>query len=260
MKKALFGALLLLFTLALRSGDTLRIVRNNAFRYGEKLEYRVHYGIITAGETIFEVKKSPYVLNGRNCYHVVGTGRSLGAFNWFFKVRDTYETYIDEKSMLPWKFIRDVYEGGFTIYDNVKFYHYKNKLTSMGGTFDVPAGIQDVLSAIYYFRTVDYSKYKPYDKFPVSVFIDDKVYNLKVIYLGKEIITTELGKFRCLKFKPDLVAGTIFKEDAKMYIWVTDDENKIPLRIESEVLVGSIKADIRAISGVRNKLTSKITG
>jgi hypothetical protein len=257
-RKGIIILSVLFISTGLKSGETLRSVDNNAFQHGEKLVYRIHYGFVNAGETIFEIKKNPAAINGRNCYHVVGTGRSLGAFNWFFKVRDTYESYIDQDALLPWRFVRDVYEGGFTIYNNVKFYHNKNKLTTLHGTYDVPSGVQDVLSAIYYFRTVDYSNYMPGDKFPVSVFIDEKVYDLKVTYVGKEIITTKFGKFRTLKFQPQLVAGTIFKEDANMSIWVTDDENKIPLVIESEVLVGAIKASIRDWSGVKNKLTSKI--
>jgi len=251
-------AILCFYISATYAGDSLRFMANNSFTYGEKLVYRIHYGIINAGETVFEVKEKPVLISNRRCYHVIGTGKSTGAFNWFFKVRDTYESYIDQDAILPWKFIRDVYEGGYTIYNKVSYDRFNNTLTSIHKTYKVPFDVQDVVSAIYYFRALDYSNIKPNQTFPFTIFLDEKVYKINVTYLGKEIISSKFGKVRCLKFKPQLIAGTIFNEDADMFIWVSDDKNKIPIRIQSEVLVGSIKADIRSYKGLLNKFTSII--
>lgn len=244
--------------IVIANGDSLKFADNKAFTHGEKLVYRVHYGIINAGTATFEILKEQKTVKTRPCYHVVGTGKTIGAFNWFFKVRDVYETYIDKKALIPWKFVRDVYEGGYTIFNVIYFDHFEKKLKSRKGTYDVPFGIQDVLSAIYNFRAKDYSNLKPGEKIPVSIFIDEEIFNISILYIGKSIVKTSLGTFRCLEFKPELVSGTVFKEDAQMTVWVTDDENKIPIRIESEIVVGAIQADLKKYSGLKNRFTARI--
>jgi hypothetical protein len=116
-----------------------------------------------------------------------------------------------------------------------------------------------VLSSIYYARNIDFNKYKPGDKIPFSMFIDDKVYNLYIRYLGKETVKTRYGKFKAIKFKPLLIQGTIFEGGEKMEVWVTDDQNKIPIRIESPITVGSVKVDMMGYSNLRFPLSSLIS-
>src|ERR1043165_449284 len=94
---------------------TFRSIKNEAFKPGEKLTFRLHYGIISAGEGTLEVLPDKKSFGGRTCYEVVGTGRSVGAFDWFFKVRDRYESTIDSQALIPWYFVRRVNEGGYTI-------------------------------------------------------------------------------------------------------------------------------------------------
>ncbi len=247
-----------LWQASMANGDSLTLVQNNAFTFGEKLTYKVHYGPITAGNVVFEVAKNPVVAKDRQCYHVSGVGKTQGAFNWFFKVRDIYETWLDTEALVPWKFVRDVYEGGYTIYNVYYFNHLEKKLKSLKADHDVPFGIQDVLSAIYRFRAYDYTGMKKGDKIPVTIFIDEEIYLLNITYAGKEVIETGLGRFRCLKFKPQLLAGTVFKEDADMSIWVTDDPNRLPIRIESEILVGAIQADLKSYSGLKHPMTARV--
>ena len=238
--------------------DDLRCVGNNAFTFGEKLVYRVHYGWLTAGVTTFEVMQNPANISGRTCYHIVGKGYSTGAFDWFFKVRDNYETYLDDKALLPMKFIRDVSEGGYTFNNRITFDHFANRSQTLKGTYDVPPGIQDVLSVIYYFRTFNFDSYHVNDTIPVIIFLDNELCRVSIKYLGREVIKTQLGKFNTIKVQPQLISGTVFKEDAKMYVWISDDENKIPIRIESEIIVGSIQADLKEFSGLKNDLSSII--
>jgi hypothetical protein len=149
-----------------------------------------------------------------------------------------------------------VYEGGYTKNENVTFNPQSNTAVSKEGTFAVPNCIQDVLSSIYYARNIDFNKYKPGDKIPFSMFLDNEVYNLYIRYLGKEEIKTKYGKFRAIKFKPLLIKGTIFEGGEKMQVWVSDDPNHIPLRVESPITVGSIKVDMMGYKNLRHGFTS----
>jgi hypothetical protein len=198
-------------------------------------------------------------LNGRKVYHVVGDGKTMKSYEWFYKVRDKYETYIDAETMLPAKFIRNVDEGGFKIYNNVTFNQNIGQAISTNGVYKVPKCIQDVLSAIYYARNIDYSKYKPGDKIPFSMFLDDQVYNLYIRYIGKERVTTKYGTFNAIKISPLLIEGTIFKGGEKMVVWVSDDANRIPVRVDSPILVGSIKVDLVGYDKLRNPFTALIS-
>lgn len=254
-------AILFLFQNAFADGIEGCTITNTAFKAGESITYKVMYNWnslwLSAGEVNFSVQQASF--NNRNCYHVVGFGETYKSYDWFFKVRDKYESYIDQETMQPLKFIRDVNEGGYTIYNNVTFKHTEGKATSTNGTFVVPSCIQDVLSVIYYARNIDFNKYKPNDTIPVTIFLDDKVWPLYVRYLGKEKMTTKLGTFNCIKFKPLLIEGTLFSGGEKMTVWVTDDKNKVPVRVESPIVVGSIKADMIKYENLRNPITSKVS-
>jgi hypothetical protein len=235
-------------------------LKNISFQEGEKLSFKVYYNMgalwVGAGEASFTVTGEQ--LNGRKVYHVVGDGKTLKSYEWFYKVRDRYETFIDAETMLPAKFVRNVNEGGYKIYNNVTFNQSIGQAVSTKGVYKVPTCIQDVLSAIYYARNIDYNKYKPGDKIPFSMFLDDEVYNLYITYLGKEKITTKYGTFNAIKITPLLIEGTIFKGGDKMMVWVTDDNNHLPVRVDSPILVGSIKVDLIGYEKLRNPLSSLI--
>jgi len=230
-------------------------VVNTAFKKGEKLTYRVHYGFVDAGEAIIEVKDSPQKFDGRPAWHIVGNGYTLGAFNWFFKVRDRYETYIDKQGMIPQRFIRDVNEGGYKISQDYTFHQDKRAVkTQKNETFASPANIQDMLSAYFYARTVDYSNAKVGDVFSFTVFMDDEIFPLKIRYLGKETIKLRAGKFRCMKFQPVVQEGRVFKSDDDLNVWITDDKNKIPILVKSDLMVGSIKMEVVEYEGLANTI------
>lgn len=236
-------------------------IRNLAFQHGENITFNVFYSVIglyiNAGTANFVTTLDQ--VNGRPAYHVVGTGASNSSYDWIFKVRDRYETYIDTASMQPLKFIRDIDEGGFKKYENITFNGQTNTAITTNGVFKVPDCVQDVLSSIYYARNIDFNKYKPEDKIPFTMFLDNEVYNLYIKYLGKETIKTKYGKFRAIKFKPLLVKGTMFEGGEKMTVWVSDDMNHIPLRIESPIVVGSIKVDMMQYRNLRYPLSSMIS-
>lgn len=262
MKKYVLTILTLLISLFAWSQDNgFCGLANHSFSAGESLRYKVYYNVsfayIGAGEVTFKTKLEQ--LNNRPVYHVVGEGRTYRSYDWIFKVRDQYETYIDTATMLPLRFIRDVNEGDYRKYNVINFNHTKNTAVSQHGTFQVPDCVQDVLSAIYYARNIDFDNYSPGQKIPFAMFLDDEVYHIYVRYLGKEKVTTRYGTFHAIKFSPLLIKGTIFKGGEEMTVWVSDDGNKVPLRINSPITVGSIKVDLIGYKGLRHPFTALIS-
>ena len=221
-----------------------RKATNTAFKRGEELMYRIHYGAVNAGVAVMTVDNSSKLINGRPTLHVVGTGTSKGAFDWVFKVRDRYESYMDEEALMPWLFIRRVEEGGYKISQNQAYDHNGGKVNSNGKSLTVPKYIQDMLSAFYYARTLDFSKAKKGDTYAVQTFVDDEVWDLKIKFIGKEVVNSDVGKINCLKFCPVVQKGRVFKKEEDLTLWISDDANHVPVRAQGEILVGSIKMDL----------------
>lgn len=261
MKVFISLLLLLLTNFSSSQDEEFCGVHNTAFIAGEEVTMEVYYttlGLyVGAGEAKFTTSLERF--NGVPVYHCVGTGKTYSFFDNFYKVRDRYETYIDTATMLPVKFIRNVYEGGSTIYNNVTFNQKAGTAVSTHGVFKVTPCIQDVISSVYYARNIDFSKYKPGDKIPFDMFLDDEVYHLYMRYEGKENVKTKYGKFRAIKFKPLLIKGTIFQGGENMNVWVSDDRNHLLLRAESPISVGSIKVDMMGYRNLRYPLTSLIS-
>ncbi len=229
---------------------TLRSINNSAFKPGEVLKFRIHYGIMDAGEATLEVQPDYTNLGGRDCYHFVGTGKSVGAFDWFFKVRDRYESLVDKDAIIPWLFVRRVNEGGYIINQNVSFNHFVDSAKSEKATISIPENTQDLVSSFYYARTIDFTGAKEGDIFEITGYLDDKVIPLNLKFLGREIVDSKVGKFRCIKLRPMLQQGRVFKDQEDMTIWVSDDANKIPIRVQTDILVGSIKMDLVSYSNL----------
>ncbi|PSL36041.1 DUF3108 domain-containing protein [Chitinophaga ginsengisoli] len=236
-------------------------IHNTAFLAGESITLKVYYTLgklfIGAGEAVFTCNLEK--LNGRDVYHVTGEGKTFRTYDWFFKVRDKYESYIDTATMLPQRFIRNVNEGGYKIYDNVTFDQAHNTAVGTESTIKTPGCVQDVISAIYYARNINFDKYKPGDKIHFDMYLDNKIYNIYIRYIGKETVETKFGKFRAIKFAPLLLQGSMFEGGEKMTVWVSDDANKVPLRIDSPISVGSVKVDMVAYKNLRYNFTSLIS-
>lgn len=233
--------------------DQLPVKNNIAFKEGELLTYRMHYGMLNGGIAVLEVKPDIINVNGRKVYHIVGSGYSTGATDWVFKVRDRYETYMDKDALLPWLFVRRVDEGGYKFSQDYVFNHYTKKVdVGNNEKFDVPSGIQDMVSAFYSARNLDLSNAKEGDLFTLNCFLDKEVWPLKIKFVGKEVISTDIGKYRCLKFRPIVQKGRIFKKEEDLNVWISDDKNHIVIRAQADVLVGSIRMDITSVKNLAN--------
>lgn len=257
--KNIINTFLLLFCVITNSqiqAQVLRIWSQNAFTTGESLDFKASYGIIDAAKINLTILAEKAVVGKRNTFHVVGQGKSLGAFSWFFKVDDRYETYIDDQSIIPWIFVRRVHEGGYQLKRNIYFNHYQDKAVvkelknDSKTTYEINSNSQDLLSAFYYARTLDLQSAKVGQEFVISTFFDKENYPLKIKFVGREKVKTDLGEFNCLKFNPMLQEGRVFKEKEDMTIWISDDQNKVPIRLQTNLLIGSLKIDLDEYRGL----------
>ncbi len=242
-------------------------IDNTTFQVGEEITYKLyyHWGLIwlAAGEVVFKVGEKDGQL------HLSATGRTYKSYEWFFKVRDQYDSYIDPETLLPSTSIRNVREGKYRLYDKVTFDQDQNKAVSVRGKsvdqtrrreYDIDGCMHDVLSIIYYARNLNFTHYDVGQKFPVKIFMDKEVWPLEVSYKGKEERKKIKGKgrYKTIKFSPEVIEGTVFKKGTEMNVWVSDDQNRIPLLIESPVSVGSVKAVLKGYKNLRHEMTAKV--
>jgi hypothetical protein len=243
---------------------------NRSFASGEKLVFEISYTwlFVWTDVGMAELTVSAEKRFGRDLLHIKASGETHTFYNWFFEVHDLYETWVDPVTVEPVYFNRDIYEGGFTK-ENEYFYDWnKNQVAirvrrkkgpNRYDTLSVSRCTYDVISAVYAARNLDFSGIKPGKTFPVEVLMDEEVYHIGYRFLGREEKRVSgLGRFRCLKFQIDVVAGDIFSGDQKLYLWVTDDANKLPVAVETPIQVGSIKARLTTYEGLRHPLSSKI--
>lgn len=237
-------------------------IENTSFQPGEKVGFSVYYSVpgnflnVSAGVGSFTTTLEK--LNGKNVYHIVGEGRTLPSYEWAYKAKDVYETYMDVETMQPLKFVRNVNEGGYKKYENVNFNKSANTAITNEGVFKVPTCVHDVMSAVFYARNIDFNKLRVNDRVPINLFLDNEIFQMYVRYVGKETISTKYGKFKTIVFKPLTIKGTIFEGGEKMTVWVTDDRNRMPVRIESPIIVGKVRIDITSFQGLKNPMSALI--
>ncbi len=244
------------------------IINQTAFQRGEKLQFKLYYhskatGNISAGEIVSEITtERVYIANNPN-YHVVMEGRSKGAFNWFFKVRDRFESYIDEHHLLPSVFKKKVREGDYETQRIVHFNQdsgsiaYRNLKNGFNGVVKTPYQVQDIVSSIYYIRNWDFTSAHIGQKYNLNIFIDDSIHQIQFEYLGIKTIKTKLGNFECLKFKPKVITGNMFAEESPMTIYVSNDANHLPILAISKLTLGSVRMELEAYEGLRYALAIK---
>lgn len=262
-----FLMLLLLFASSLVAWKTppppFRNVSNAAFNKGEFLKYRVHYGVITAGYATLEVGGKTETVNGRKCHHIIGKGFTTSSYDWVYKIRDKYETFVDEEALIPWRFIRHIEEGDFKSHTETRFehslkkaYHVNNKAQMTA--YNVPENIQDVISSFYYARTLNQKTLQVGSKIPLTNFLDEKTFNLQAQLLKRENVSIDGVKYKALKMKLLVEEAGIITDGSKINFWISDDENKIPLRIEAELAIGSIKVDLIEYKNLKNAFSAKL--
>ncbi len=238
------------------SKQEFRKIENKAFKLGEKLTFEVNYGFVTAGIAEYSIPKI-VKLAGRDVYNVVFNVSSVSAFDPFYKVRDHYETYIDVEGIFPWRFEQHIREGGYSRDFSAFFDQRKGKAKTSEGSYDIPKYVHDIVSALYLARTFDYSKMKVGDKVHLENFYKDKTYPLAILYKGKETVSVKAGKFDCIILEPLVQEGGLFKSEGSIVVWLTNDDLKIPVKVKTKVLVGSIDAELSGYTGLAGELKAK---
>ncbi len=239
-------------------------IENSAFQGGEKLVFKAYYNWgfiwIPAGEATFLIQEHEDFLD------ISVEGKSYKAYDGFFKLRDKFYTRLDKYTMLPIYFERRVHEGDHKKYERIEFDQINHTAISYSGktqnevernehSFDTC--MHDILSLMYFLRNIDAKSHQVGSKISSSIFFDQELFPLDVRYMGEEKKKIKgQGYFNTLKITPDVISGHVFKDGDQMNIWVSDDQNKIPLLVETPLRVGSLKAVIMSYSGIRNPLTS----
>ena len=247
-------------TLILLLISTSSLFSQKAYKDGEWFKFRIHYGLFNASFATLEVNETR--LNNTPVYHIKGTGKSTGLLSLFFKVDDDYQTYIDKRTGKPYKFLRKINEGGYTKDLQIDFDHKDNEAhvfnrkKNTKKTYSVPENVHDMLSSFYYIRNqIDSDDLKPGNEMRMNMFIDDENVDFKLVFLGREIIKTKFGKIATLKFRPYVLAGRVFKEKESLTFWVSDDKNRVPVKIEADLAVGSLDADLEAYKGLKHQFS-----
>ena len=251
-----FACLIALFfvQLTVRGQELLENRKVGAFQPGEQLKYKLKYGFLTAAEATLNVEESDVRFDNRPVYHLVAQGRTSGSFDIFYKVRDRYDSYIDRETLLPYLYTENIRESSYRRTDKVRFYQGQRKVVGNKGTFKGSRQTFDMVSAFYFARSLDLTGVKSGDTFTMYYFLKDEVTDLKIEYVGKERVKTPLGYVNCLKFSPSIQPGRIFKKDSRLYLWISDDINRIPVKAQVEILVGSVTMEIVQATGLKSPL------
>lgn len=258
---SVFG-LTCLFAFIFKS-DEYRYVHNDSFTTGEVLTYRVHYGLINAAEATMKISKNYFFVNNRACYKIDIYGKTTGFFDLMLRVRDNWGAYVDTASIIPHKAYQYIQEGKYRKNEIINFNHQQDVATVLKldketrklkekEEHKIPNNILDIVGGYYFLRTLDYSNLKEDDVINVKGFFDSKVYDMQVKILGREEVKTPLGDIRSIVIAPSLPENDFFKEGDPVKVWISDDKNKVPLKIKAELAVGALEIDIKEMVNLRN--------
>lgn len=241
-----------------------RSITNESFGTGEILKYRIHYGLISAAEAIMQVHDGYYDINGRACYKIDVFGNTTGLADVLYSVRDNFGAYVDTTSILPMQSYRYIQEGGYRKNEKINFDHQNDVATVLKldkqtkevkrrEHHSVPNNVVDIVGGYYFLRTLDYSNYSEGDVIPLEGFFDEEVYNIEVKIIGRELLRTKVGEINAIVVAPSLPENSFF-ENAKdpVKVWISDDSNKVPLKIKAKLAIGAIEIDIKEMQNLRN--------
>ncbi|PKH49764.1 DUF3108 domain-containing protein [Tenacibaculum sp. Bg11-29] len=249
-KKILFITLLFITIIAFGQKKT------TVFKGGEWLKFKMSYsGFLKAGNATLSLKEEN--LKGKKVLHATGKGWTTGMIKWFFKVKDDYQSYFDIETGKPYLFKRKINEGGYKKNRHITFDQENNTayvqdfIKKKENTISV-TGPQDMISTFYFLRSYNTKGMKKGEEIKVNMFFDNKSYPFRLRFLGNEILKTKFGKIKTQKFRPLVQSGRVFKAKESVTVWITADDNKIPIKMKASLAVGSLRADLEAYKGLAN--------
>ncbi|WP_310145811.1 DUF3108 domain-containing protein [Pedobacter africanus] len=233
----------------------LPFVKDPVFQAGEKLTYKLKYGFITAAEGTLQVQESDLKFDGKPTFRLQVDAQTSGTFDVFYKIRDHYDSYIDKDDLKPYFYQENIREGSYRRQDKARFNQDAKKVVATKGTFTTPTTQTfDLVSAYYFARSLDISKMKIGDYVKLNYFLGDEINQLEIQFTGREEVKTKLGKIKCLKFSPSIKPGRIFRKDSRLYLWITDDGNRVPVKAQVEIIVGAVTMEIKSADGLKYPL------
>ncbi|MDQ6478026.1 DUF3108 domain-containing protein [Dyadobacter sp. LHD-138] len=258
LKITIIAVLSLAGLLAFKQFEPNRVIVNKSFSFGERVEYRVHYGFINAAEAKVEIARNLSVVNNKPCFKINVTGRTLGAFDLISRVRDNWRSYVDTVTIVPQMFYRNIQENRYRKEETVVFNHDKDQAVSTikdeTKSYKIPDNIHDIISGYFYLRTLNFEKIAEGEVIEVPTFFDGEIYKLRIRYVGKDVIKTKFGKIKVLRLNPLIPDNKLFKGEGAVKLWVSDDINRIPLKAEVELAIGSLEMDIKSVKNLRKEL------
>lgn len=221
------------------------------FKAGEKLYYSVKFGPIVGGQASISVKQVTY--KDIPVYHSIAQGKTVGFAEKLYSVKDIFESYFDIETGLPHKMVRDVKEGSYKKHEEALFNRKNNTAYSLRNdtSIAVPTEIMDMVSLIYFIRSLNYSRLKSGDVIKTITYFDDEIYPFDIRYKGKEDVRTKYGKIRCHRFDPVVEPGRMFDSEDDMQIWMSDDKNVIPIKVRFDLLVGSLRMELDQFANLK---------
>lgn len=262
MKRITLLICLIIIASSFKEADKYRVLRNQSFLKGEVLEYRVHYGFISAGEAVITVNPTIHTLNERPCYKIDVTGRSVGTFDLFLRIRDNWGSYVDTSAFIPHMSYRNIEEGRYRKKEITSFDYQRSVATVRDETkkdkeakkIKVPVNVQDLVGGYYYLRLIDYSKMKVGDTININAIFEHDLHDFKIRYMGKEKIKTKFGTINTIVLTPIMPSNKLFDGENAISVYLSDDNNKVPIKIKANMVVGAVELDIKKYKGVRHPL------
>lgn len=237
----------------------LRYMPNEAFGVGEKLTFDVSFGFIVAGQATMMIDPDVQIQHGHRCYHIRFDVASSKSFDWLYRVHDHYDTYVDIDGIYPVRFEQHVREGGYSRDFVADFDQAKHVATTSDNmSFPIPEFVHDILSAYYFVRTMDLKSMHKDEEVQLQNFYKDKAHELGVRIRGRQDVEVGAGTFHCVIVEPMVKEGGLFKSDGRILIWLTDDDRKIPVKVSTKVVIGSIDAVMTSYAGTRGPVTAKV--
>lgn len=266
--KVFLKSLVVFVLLSSFTGETRKdfiALKNTSFGKGEVLEYRVNFGFFTVGKASTVIEQKIFTKNSRPCYKVDAYGETLGFVSWITKVNDQWGAYIDTAALVTHVSYRKIREGNYRKDEIITYDHDKlqaevkvlNKETGVYGEpkyYKTPDNVRDMVAGFMYLRVIDFAKYKKGDTLAISGFFEDTPYNMKIIYAGKDNVNTKIGKIPCHKLVPVMPDNKLFDGENSITCWISNDENKIPIKIQAKMFIGSTGIELVGFKGLRNQL------
>ncbi|MBX2894181.1 MAG: DUF3108 domain-containing protein [Cyclobacteriaceae bacterium] len=257
--------ILLLSAFVNRGDNDFVTLKNTSFGKGEVLTYRVNFGFFTVGKASTVIDNKVFMMNGRPSYKVDAFGETSGMVAWITKVNDQWGAYIDTAALVTHVSYRKIREGNYRKDEMITYDHVKNqaevkvlnKETNVYGDpkyYQTPDNVRDMVAGFLYMRVIDFNKHKVGDTLSVSGFFEDTAYNMKIIYAGKDKVSTKIGKIPCHKLVPVMPDNKLFDGENSVTCWISDDGNRIPVKIQAKMFIGSTGIELIGFKGLRNQL------